>query len=164
MNNGIMDAKKAQVQDVVAKLKDSASTVVVEYRGLTVAEVTELRRQLRAEEVEFKVYKNSVVRHAAEEVEAKELLPHLVGPNAVAFGPDAVAPARILADFAKKHKALVFKAGLVDGNFVDVEELTKLSKLPNKEGMIAMFAGCLQSPVRDFACVVKAVADAKEEQ
>ena len=86
----------------------------------------------------------------------------LVGPNAIAFGKDATAPARVLAKFAKKHENLVLKSGIVEGKVVDEETIKKLSALPNKEGMISMFLGCLQSPIIKFACAVKAVAESKE--
>ena len=163
MNQTIIDGKKAVVAEIAEKMRESQSAVVVEYRGFTVKEVTELRRELRAEEVEFKVYKNSLAQRAAEEVGYAELTETLTGPNAIAFGKDAVAPARVLAKFAKKHDKLVIKAGAVEGKVVDQETITALSKLPNREGMISMLLGCLQSPVRSFACAVKAVADQKGE-
>lgn len=163
MNQSIIDSKKAVVSEIANKMKESQSTVVVEYRGLTVAEVTQLRRDLRAEGVEFKVYKNSLAQRAAEEANAADLVKDLIGPNAIAFGGDAVAPARILAKFAKKHTALVLKSGIVEGKVVDVATITKLSSLPNREGMISMLLGCLQSPVRKFACAVNAVKEQKEE-
>ena len=100
MNQAIIENKKAIVSEIAQKMKESDSTVVVEYRGLSVAEVTQLRRDLRAEGVEFKVYKNSLAQRAAEEVGANDLLKDLTGPNAIAFGSDAVAPARVLAKFA----------------------------------------------------------------
>lgn len=163
MNEAIINSKKAVVAEIAEKMKESQSTVVVEYRGLSVAEVTELRRELRAEGVEFKVYKNSLTQRAAQEVGASDLVNDLVGPNALAFGGDAVAPARVLAKFAKEHEALVLKSGIVEGKVVPVETIQQLSKLPNREGMLSMFLGCLQSPVRKFACAVKAVKDQKEE-
>ena len=107
MSKEIMEAKKLVVDEIAQQLRGSQSTIVVEYRGLTVAEVTELRRALRAENVGFKVYKNTLVQRACEQEGMAELNDHLTGPNAIAFGHnDAVAPARILAEFAKKHKAL----------------------------------------------------------
>jgi len=86
----------------------------------------------------------------------------LTGPNAIAFGSDAVAPARVLAKFAKDHDKLVLKSGIVEGKVVDVNVIKELSSLPNREGMLSMLLSCLQSPVRGFACAVKAVADNKE--
>ena len=103
MNQAIIEAKKAYVAEIAEKMKNAESTVVVEYRGLTVAEMTELRRELRAEDVEFKVYKNALAQRAVESIGADGLKEVLVGPNAIAFGKDATAPARVLAKFAKKH-------------------------------------------------------------
>lgn len=163
MKQNVLDAKKAVVDEIAGKFNEAASAIVVEYRGLTVAEVTELRRLLRAEEVEFKVYKNSMATRAAEVAKLEGLNESLKGPNAIAFGNDAVAPARVLAEFAKEHSALVIKSGVIEGSIVDTETINRFAKLPNKEGMIAMFLGCLQSPVIKFACAVKAVSEAKEE-
>ena len=119
MNQAIIDAKKAVVSEISEKMKNSASTVVVEYRGLTVAEVTQLRRNLREEGVEFKVYKNKLAQRAAEDAGVNALTESLTGPNAIAFGNDAVAPSRVLAKFAKEHENLVLKAGIVEGKVVE---------------------------------------------
>ena len=156
-----INAKKVVVEEIAGKFNDSQSAVVVEYRGLSVAEVTELRKSLREEDVEFKVYKNKLVQRATESAEIND---KLVGPNAIAFGhSDAVAPARILANFAKDHEALVIKAGIVEGKVLEVEEINEIAKLPGREGMYSMLLGMLQAPVSKFARVVKAVADAREE-
>lgn len=163
MNQAILDSKKAVVDEIAGKFNDAASTVVVEYRGLSVAEVTQLRRDLREEGVEFKVYKNSMVTRAAEVANVEGLKENLTGPNAIAFGEDAVAPSRVLVNFAKDHQALVIKAGVVDGEVVGVDTITKLSKLPNRDGMISMILGCFQAPVRKFAYALSAVRDQKEE-
>lgn len=162
MNQAIIDNKKAVVSEIAQKMKESQSTVVVEYRGLSVAEVTQLRRDLRDEGVDFKVYKNSLAQRAAIEAGADDLAKDLIGPNAIAFGGDAVAPARVLAKFAKKHHFLVLKSGIVEGKVVDVNTINELSNLPNREGMLSMLLSCFQSPLRGFACAVKAVAEAKE--
>lgn len=157
-------AKSEVVAEIAEKLKAANSAVVVEYRGLTVDEATQLRRDLRAEDVEFKVYKNKLVQRAAVDAGCEELNDQLTGPNAIAFGNgDAVAPARVLANFAKEHKALVLKAGIVEGKLVTTEELTEIAKLPGREGMYSMLLGMLQAPVSKFARVVKAVADARDE-
>ena len=163
MSAEAIKAKSALVEEIAAKLKGAQSAVVVEYRGLSVAEVTELRRNLRAEDVEFKVYKNSLVRRATEATDYEGLNAQLTGPNAIAFGnSDAVAPARVLAKFAKDHEALVIKAAVVEGKLLNVEEVKEISSLPNREGMYSMLLGMLQAPVSKFARVVKAVAEAKE--
>lgn len=162
MKQNVLDAKKAVVDEIAGKLTEAASAVIVEYRGLSVAEITELRRLLRDEEVDFKVYKNSMATRACEAAKLEGLNESLKGPNAIAFGKDAVAPARVLAKFAKTHSALVIKTGVIEGSIVDTETIKKFAKLPNREGMIAMLLGCLQSPIVKFACAVKAVSEAKE--
>ena len=163
MSAEAIKAKSALVEEIAAKLKGAQSAVVGTYRGLSVAEVTELRRNLRAEDVEFKVYKNSLVRRATEATDYEGLNAQLTGPNAIAFGnSDAVAPARVLAKFAKDHEALVIKAAVVEGKLLNVEEVKEISSLPNREGMYSMLLGMLQAPVSKFARVVKAVAEAKE--
>ena len=162
MNQAVLSAKQDVVSEITTKIKDSQSTVIVEYRGLSVAEVTELRRALRAEDVDFKIYKNTMAQRAVSELGFEEIKNSLTGPNAIAFSKDATAPARVLSKFAKNHKDLVLKSGIVEGKEVNLETLQELANLPNKEGMLSMLLSCLQSPIRSFACVVKAVADAKE--
>ena len=162
MNQAVLSNKQAVVEEITKKIKDSQSTLVCEYRGLTVAEVTELRRGLREEGVDFKVYKNTMVERACDDCGFEDLKDALKGPNAFAFSEDATAPARVLAKFAKKHKALVLKKGIVEGKVVDEATIKELSLLPNRDGMLSMLLSCLQSPVSSFARVVKAVADAKE--
>lgn len=162
MSAQAIEAKKVVVSEIAEKFQNAQSAVVVEYRGLSVAEVTELRRALRAENVEFKVYKNKMVQRATESLGYGEINSQLVGPNAIAFGTnDAVAPARILADFSKKNDLLVIKAGIVEGKVLGQDEMKEIAKLPNREGMYSMLLGCLQAPISKFARVVKAVSDAR---
>ena len=164
MSNAI-EAKKQIVQEIADKLKASKSTIVVDYRGLNVAEVTELRKQLRDAGIDFKVYKNTLTRLAAESAEIAELNSVLTGPNAIAFSnEDVVAPAKILNDFAKKHEALEIKAGVIEGNVASVEEVKALAELPSREGLLSMLLSVLQAPIRNLALATKAVADQKEEQ
>ena len=164
MSNAI-EAKKQIVQEIADKLKASKSTIVVDYRGLNVAEVTELRKQLRDAGIDFKVYKNTLTRLAAESAELAELNSVLTGPNAIAFSnDDVVAPAKILNDFAKKHEALEIKAGVIEGNVASVEEVKALAELPSREGLLSMLLSVLQAPIRNLALATKAVADQKEEQ
>ena len=164
MSAEAIKAKSALVEEIAAKLKGAQSAGVVEYRGLSVAEMTELRNNLRAEDVELKVYKNSLVQRATVATEYEGLNAELTGPNAIALGnSDAVAPARVIAKFAKDHEALVIKAAVVEGKLLTVDEVKEISKLPNREGMYSMLLGMLQAPVSKFARVVKAVAEAKPE-
>ncbi|MBQ1477759.1 MAG: 50S ribosomal protein L10 [Erysipelotrichaceae bacterium] len=163
MNQAVLSGKKAVVEEITEKLKGSDGVVVAEYRGLTVAEVSELRRNLREENVELKVYKNTMVKRAVDELGFGDLDETLKGPNAYAFSKDATAPARVLAKFAKKHDKLVLKSGIVEGKVVDLDTLKELANLPNHDGMLSMLLSCLQAPVSSFARVIKAVADAKAE-
>lgn len=164
MNNAI-ELKKQIVVEIADKLKGSVSTVVVDYRGLNVAEVTELRKQLREAGVDFKVYKNTMTRRAAESVDLAGLSEVLTGPNAIAFSTeDVVAPAKIINDFAKKHEALEIKAGVIEGNLATVEDIKALAELPSREGLLSMLLSVLQAPIRNLALAAKAVADQKEEQ
>ncbi|MBK3496604.1 50S ribosomal protein L10 [Viridibacillus sp. YIM B01967] len=163
--NKAVEAKQAVVQEIADKFKSAASVVVVDYRGLTVAQVTELRKQLREAGVEFKVYKNTLVRRATEEVEHAELNEFLTGPNAIAFSTeDVIAPAKIINDFAKANEQLEIKAGLIEGTFASAEDVKALAELPSREGLLSMLLSVLQAPVRNFALATKAVAEQKEEQ
>jgi len=162
MNQSIIDSKVAVVNEVKDKFESSSSAVVVEYRGLSVKEVTELRRALLKEGIDFKVYKNSMVERAANDLGYTELTDSLKGPNAFAFSKDAVAPARVLAKFAKKNDLLVLKGGVVEGKVVDVATIKTLASLPGREGMISMILGMLQSPVRKFAYAISQVAEQKQ--
>ena len=150
MNKDILAQKEADVKALTEKMENASSVVMVEYRGLTVKELTELRRALRAEDVDFKVYKNTTARRAAENLGYDKFAETLKGPNALAFGKDPVAPARVLAKFAKVHEKLILKTGIVDGEVVTEETIKTLSALPNKEGMLAKFASVLNAPVIKF--------------
>ncbi|GGE84063.1 50S ribosomal protein L10 [Priestia taiwanensis] len=164
MSNAI-EMKQQVVSEIAAKLRESKSTIVVDYRGLTVSQVTELRKQLREAGVEFKVYKNSLTRRAAEQAELAGLNDVLVGPNAIAFSTeDVIAPAKVLNEFAKKNEALEIKAGVIEGNVATVEEVKALAELPSREGLLSMLLSVLQAPIRNLALATKAVADQKEEQ
>ncbi|MBB3870021.1 50S ribosomal protein L10 [Geobacillus sp. NFOSA3] len=160
-----IELKKQIVAEIAEKFRASKSTVIVDYRGLNVAEVTELRKRLREAGVEFKVYKNTLTRRALAEVGLEGLNDVLTGPNAIAFSKeDVVAPAKILSEFAKDHEALEIKAGVIEGNIATLEEINALAKLPSREGLLSMLLSVLQAPIRNFALVAKAVADKKEEQ
>jgi large subunit ribosomal protein L10 len=160
-----IESKKLIVDEIADKLKNSKSTIVVDYRGLTVGQVTELRKQLREAGIDFKVYKNSMTRRAAEAAGLEGLNAALTGPNAIAFSnEDVVAPAKILNDFAKKNDALELKAGVIEGNIATVEEVKALAELPSREGLLSMLLSVLQAPIRNLALVTKAVAEQKEEQ
>ncbi|MGU3749038.1 50S ribosomal protein L10 [Listeria monocytogenes] len=161
----VLEAKQSAVEEIKTKLSASASTVIVDYRGLNVGEITELRKQLRDAGIEFKVYKNSLTRRAVEANGYEGLEGALTGPNAIAFSnEDVVAPAKILNDFAKDHEALEIKAGVIEGKVASLEEIKALAILPSREGLLSMLCNVLQAPVRGLAIATKAVADQKEGQ
>lgn len=161
----VLEQKKQLVSTIADQFKRSKSTILVDYRGLNVSEVTELRKQLRDAGIEFKVYKNTMTRRAVEEAEMTGLNEQLVGPTAIAFSYDeVVAPAKIISDFAKKHEALEIKAGIVEGQVASVEEIKAIADLPSREGLLSMLLSVLQAPMRNFALATKAVAEQKEEQ
>ncbi|HDV5989978.1 TPA: 50S ribosomal protein L10 [Staphylococcus pseudintermedius] len=162
--SGIIEAKKQQVDVIADQLKGSVSTVVVDYRGLTVAEVTELRKQLREANVQYKVYKNTMLRRAAEKAGIEGLDEFLTGPTAVAFTTeDVVAPAKVIAGFAKDHEALEIKSGIMEGSVITADEVKTVGSLPSHEGLVSMLLSVLQAPMRNFAYAVKAVGESKEE-
>lgn len=158
-------AKKAELVEIYAeKMKAAASIVVVDSRGLTVEQDTVLRRNLRENDVEFKVVKNSILRRAAEKAGLENLSEIFVGPTAIAFSnEDVIAPAKVINDFAKEAEALEIKGGAIEGAVSSKEEIVALATLPNREGLLSMLLSVLQAPVRNVALAVKAVADNKEE-
>ena len=158
-------AKKAAIVDeVTEKFSAAASAVIVDYRGLTVEQLTELRKQLRDANVEMKVIKNSILVRAAEKAGLNGLEEVFSGPTAVAFSnEDVVAPAKIIDEFAKTAEKLEIKGGIIEGKVASIEEITALAKLPNRDGLLSMLLSVLQAPVRNVAYAVKAVAEKEEE-
>ena len=160
MNQAVLAAKSETVKEISEKAKKSQTIIVCEYRGLTVAQIQEVRRALHKEKAEMSVYKNSLVERAVDELGYNDLNNILTGPNAIVFSEDVIAGAKVIAKYAKRHKdVLVVKGGMVEGKFVDAKGIIEVSKLPGKEGLLSMFLSCLQAPIRSFACAVKAVAD-----
>ena len=162
MNKDVLLAKQETVSEIVSKAKANSALIVAEYRGLTVAQIQELRRALRAEGASMNVYKNSLVERASDELGYADLKQLLSGPNAIFFSEDVSKGAKVVAKYAKRYgDNLNIKGGIFEGQFADKAKVVEISKLPGKEGLISMLLSCLQAPVRQFACTVKAVADAK---
>ncbi len=159
------DLKAAKVEEIKGKLNSSKSVILVDYHGLSVDDATNLRNRFREEGVEYKVYKNRLVKIAVEGTEFESLKDELVGPNAIAFGiEDAVVPARIIKEFAKKKPALELKSGVIEGVFYDKDNLIKIADIPSREVLLAKFMGSINSPVSKFTYLVKAIADQKGEE
>ena len=156
---------KAPIIDEIKGYVDKASAaVLVDYRGLTVEEDTRLRKALREAGVVYKVYKNTYLKRAFEGTVFTELNQHLEGPTAIAFGiEDATAPARVLAEFAKKAPNLEFKGGVVEGVYYDVKGLEKVAQIPSRDTLISKLLGSLQSPVTNLARVLKQIAEKNGE-
>ena len=151
MANQKIIAKKAEtVEEIVNKVKESTTTVLFEYQGLTVTETMNLRRQLRESGSDYKVYKNTLVKRAMDSLNI-DMKDELNGPKAVAFGTDAIAPIKVLSDFAKDHPALVLKIGYVDGNVADEATLKQLAAIPGREQLLTMFAAGLLEHVKNVA-------------
>ncbi|NLU36179.1 MAG: 50S ribosomal protein L10 [Clostridiales bacterium] len=148
--------KKAQiVAEIKEKLAESSSAILVDYRGLTVEEVTELRREFRNNGVDYKVYKNTLTELAAKDLGLDELIPYLKGPTAIAFGiKDPVAPAKILTEHMKKLKKMEFKVGVVDGKVIDVDGVKALADLPSREELIAKMLGSMNAPISGLVHVL----------
>ena len=171
-----IQAKEPVVKEIREKLAASTGAVITDYRGLNVAEVTELRRKLREAGVDYKVLKNTLTRIAAAEIGLQGLNPYLEGPTAIAFGAeDAIVPAKIIAEFAKTHKNLEIKAGIIDGRVIDVDGVKALADLPSREVLLANLLGGMQSPMygfvgslqgvlRKFVYALDAVRQQKEAQ
>lgn len=155
-----VELKQPIVQAIAEDVKDAASVVLVDYRGLTVAQDTDLRKQLREAGIVYKVCKNTMMKRAFEGTEYAALEEHLEGPSAIAISKDdATAPARILCKFAKDAKALELKAGVVEGAVYDAKALEAVAKVPSREELISKLLGSLQSPITNFARVLNQIAE-----
>jgi large subunit ribosomal protein L10 len=154
------DAKIEKVAEIKEKLENASSFVLVDYKGLTVAEDTELRNEFRKSGVSYHVYKNRLMKIALNELGYTQFDDALNGPTAIALGSeDIAAPAKIALDKSKKFKKLAVKCGLVDGSFVDKAGCNVLATLPSKEGLISQILGLLQAPIASFARVLNAIAE-----
>lgn len=161
-----IETKQGVVAEIVEKMQRAQSVVVVDYKGVTVEQATALRNKFREAGVDYKVYKNTLVRRAARELGRFEKFDdeNLVGTNAIAFGyEDAVAPTKIIADFAKANPKVEFKMGYVEGEYYDAAGLTALSKIPSREELIAKLLGSLKAPVSNFVYLLDALAKKKAE-
>ena len=156
---------KAPIVAEISELLDGAqSAVLVDYRGLTVEQDTKLRKQLREAGITYKVYKNTMVNFAVKGTDFEGLSAHLEGPTAIAVSnDDATAPARILYNFSKEAEALELKAGVVEGTYYDTEGIKVIATIPSRDELLAKFLGSIQSPITNFARVIKQIAEKNEE-
>ena len=155
-----VELKQPVIQEISDNIKDAQSVVVVDYRGLTVAEDTQLRKELREAGVTYKVYKNTMMNFAFKDTDFESLSPVLEGPSAIAISADdATAPARVLSKFSKNAPALEIKAGVVEGTFYDAEGMKAIAAVPSREELLSKLLGSLQSPIANMARVLKQIAE-----
>lgn len=155
-----VELKKPVVEEISALIKDAQSAVLVDYRGLTVEQDTQLRKQLREAGVTYKVYKNTMMNFAFKGTDFEALAPHLEGPSALAVSnDDATAPARVIAKFAKTAEALEIKGGIVEGNYYDAKGIGVLAAIPSREELLSKLLGSIQSPITNFARVMNQLAE-----
>ena len=160
----ILQQKQQAVADLSEKFKTAVSGVFVDYCGLSVAEDTELRNKLREAGVDYAVVKNTITKRAANEAGYADFDEILNGPTALAFSfDDVVAPAKVLADFAKNHEVMTIKAGFMDGKAMSLEEIDALAKIPSKDTLYAMLAGGLNACIAGLARALNAVAEQQGE-
>ena len=155
-----VELKQPIIDEISASIKDAQSVVVVDYRGLTVAQDTQLRKELREAGVTYKVYKNTMMNFAFKGTDFESLAPVLEGPSAIAISAeDATAPARVLAKFAKNAPALEIKAGVVEGTFYDANDMKAVAAVPSRDELLSKLLGSLQSPMANFARVISQIAE-----
>ena len=155
-----VELKQPIVAEIAEGIKDATSVVLVDYRGLTVAQDTELRKALRKEGVTYKVYKNTMMNFAFKGTDFEALAPYLEGPSAMAYSDtDATAPARVLAEFAKKADKLQIKAGVVEGTVYDAAGMAKIADIPSREVLLGRLLGSMQSPIANLARVLNQIAE-----
>lgn len=158
-----VEIKKPVVDEISSYLDGAATAVVVDYRGLTVEQDTKLRKQLREAGVHYKVYKNTLINFAIQGTEFEPLKQHLEGPTAIAISKtEATVPAKILADFAKEAEALEIKGGVVEGTYYDAKGMQVIATIPGRDELLSKLLGSIQSPIANFARVIKQIAESKE--
>lgn len=151
------EEKQAAVEAIKERLQKAQVSVLTDYRGLTVAEISELRKKLREAGVEFKVVKNTLTWRAAQDIGLNDLEGYLEGPTAIAFGiDDPVSPAKLLTEFAKTHKALEIKGGVLEGSVIPVEKVRALADLPSREQLLGQIVSAMQAPISGLVNVLQA--------
>ena len=165
MKDSVLEQKQAVISEIREKIENSGSLVLVDYRGLTVEQVTDLRKKYREAGVQYKVYKNTMMKLAFKELGFEDFNQYLEGPSAVAFsGEDLTAAARITSEFAKSNEKLVIKAGILEGKILDTNGVKAVANIPSREVLIAKLLGSLKAPVSNFVYMLDALRKKKEEE
>ena len=160
-NAKIIEQKAGVVSEIKEKFENAKSVVMFDYRGLSVAEVTELRRKLRDAGADYKVYKNTLTKRALDELNI-DMSEYLAGPSAIAFGTDELSIVKIINDFAKEHDALELKAGIVEGKVAGLEDLKRYAAIPSRDTLLTMLAAGLMGTVRDLSICLDLYSKEKE--
>ena len=161
-NAKILEQKQMIVDEIKDKVNNSNAVVLFDYHGITDSEIKELRVKLRAAGADYKVYKNTLMSRAFDDLKI-DFKDHLVGPSALAYSEDQIAPIKVLSDFAKTHPSLVLKVGLIDGDTADSAKLQEYATIPSREGLLTMLAGGMIGIVRDLSISLDLYSQQKEE-
>ena len=160
-----VEIKKPVVDEIIEALNGAKAAVLADYRGLTVEQDTVLRKKMRESGVVYKVYKNTMIKRAVAGTEFEALVADLEGPTAIAISKeDATVPAKILYDFAKTAPALELKSGVIEGTYYDSKSINVIATIPSRDELISKFLGSIQSPITNFARVIKQIAEQKEQE
>ena len=162
-NAKIIEQKAAVVSEIKEKFENAKSVVLFDYRGLSVSEVTDLRRKLRESGADYKVYKNTLTKRALDELKI-DMNEYLAGPSAVSFGTDELSIVKVLSDFAKDHNALELKAGIVEGKVATSDDLKRYAAIPSRDTLLTQLAAGLMGTVRDLSICLDLYAKGKEEK
>ena len=157
----ILEQKKQVVNEIVDKLKNSESVIIFQYQGMTVEELSDLRRKLREVESDVKVYKNTLLKRAADELKIN-LDDFLEGPNAILFGASLLEPIKIISEFAKSHDKLDIRVGVISGDVADLSVIKEYASIPSREGLLTMLAGGMMQYVKDLAISLNLYAEQME--
>ena len=161
-NAKILEAKQSVIDEITEVAKNSASFILFDYRGLTAEETSELRKALRENNAQYKVWKNTLTKRALDSLDLN-LDDCLNGPSAMAYSDDSVAPIKALSDFAKDHPALEIKGGIVDGKVTSLDAIKQLSTIPSREGLLTMLAAGLIGTVKDLSIALNMLSEEKEK-
>lgn len=157
----VLNAKKEVVAEITDKIKNSESVILFQYQGLTVADLSALRGKLREANAEVKVYKNTLLKRALDDL-SLNLEGFLEGPNAILFGKDLLEPIKVIADFANEHEKLDIRVGIISGDVADIKTIREYASIPSRDGLLTMLAGGMIQYVRDLAIGLNLLAEQKE--
>jgi large subunit ribosomal protein L10 len=156
-----IENKKAIVSEIEDKIKNSESVILFQYQGLTVSELTELRNKLKEANAEMKVYKNTLLKRACDELKI-DINDFLEGPNAILFGADLLEPIKVVSNFAKDHDKLEIRVGILSGSVSDVNVIKEYASIPSREGLLTMLASGMIQYVRDLSIALNLYAEKME--